>query len=53
MLPPENQQITGHYPAERDHGLCAAYFALSNVIRNSDRNGVNLPVPDAERARRG
>lgn len=25
-------------------------FALSNVIRNSDRNGVNLPVPDAERA---
>ncbi|RUT66601.1 murein transglycosylase D [Morganella morganii] len=25
-------------------------FALSNVIRNSDRNGVNLPVPNAERA---
>lgn len=25
-------------------------FALSNVIRNSDHNGVNLPVPDAERA---
>ncbi|MBW5407657.1 murein transglycosylase D [Morganella morganii] len=25
-------------------------FALSNVIRNSDHNGVNLPVPNAERA---
>lgn len=25
-------------------------FALSNVIRNSDRNGVNLPAPNSERA---